>query len=99
MDDWEPGDIALCIEVGDAVDLVLGKHYTVLEVFWGYRVGDDNDETGGVALVVKEAKPNHPESDGFGAEHFRKIGGRKIYEEFMRQVTPAAVKRRELTDA
>lgn len=85
-DDWQPGDIALCVARHslELDNLTIGGVYTVAEVFWGYPIHPDDQES--VALRLVEQSPSHPDADGYGAQYFKKIGNKKQFDAFMRQV-------------
>lgn len=88
-DDWQPGDIALCIREptnpeGKPSGVVVGQHYTVAAIFFGSSVYDPTDV--GWALALVDVKPPHPDAEGFNAEFFRKIGSKGQFDSFMKKV-------------
>lgn len=68
-DDWQPGDLALCLGHPRPRDTVrAGAIYIVIEVFDGtYENGEE-----GVALALAEVSTPFPYT-GFNAAYFRKI--------------------------
>lgn len=88
-DDWEAGDLALCVNRPVDADptLTLGRVYLVKDVFWGYSI--HKPEESGLALVLEGVVPSHPDADGYGVEHFIKVGGRSVNEELVHEALEA----------
>lgn len=88
-EDWQPGDLALCIGRGDddafevwpaervSMGPIKGLVYTVAAV----RLAVDCYGREGVALRLAEIRPKHPLSVGFNAEFFRKFRQRDADEQ------------------
>jgi len=81
VSDWAPGDLALCVGIGedDAFALmptipqtpgpIVGLSYTVVAV----RRAVDCYGVFGFALAFAEIPPRHPAAIGYNARFFRKI--------------------------
>lgn len=85
-DDWEKGDLALCVKLPQDADeyLSIGAMYVVNEVFWGWSIYEP--DTGGLALNLAGVTYPHPDAHGYGVENFIKVGGRSVEQELSSEV-------------
>jgi len=85
-EDWKPGDLALCVDMGDwqatfevkpaqplGMCPIVGLTYTVRSV----AIGSDVFGRRGVALQFFEIRNHHPEAIGYNAIFFRKVEHRQ----------------------
>lgn len=79
MTDWQPGDVAICINNtaydGGVMDIKIGREYVVIEVFVGdgaFEAGDSYDDEGLCLRLLGVVNSYNPDHDGFDERRFEK---------------------------